>query len=117
MVSTQPRKQRKARYDAPLHVRQKFMGASLSKDLKSKYGKRSASVIVGDTVQVTRGDHAGVTGLVEEVSLKNGKLVIEGVTVTKADGTEVARPVYPSNVVITKLELKDKRREAILSRK
>lgn len=117
MVSRQPRKQRKARYDAPLHVRQKYMGAPLSKDLKSKYGKRSANVIVGDTVQVTRGDHAGVTGLVEAVSLKNGTIVIEGVTVTKADGTEVARPVNPSNVVITKLELKDKRREAILSRK
>jgi len=116
MVSTQPRKQRKARYDAPLHMRQKYMGTPLAKDLREKYG-RSANVIVGDTVKIMRGDHAGTTGKVEAVSLKNGTVVVEGVTVTKADGTEVARPVYPSNIMITKLELKDKRRETSISRK
>ena len=30
----------------------------------------------------------------------------------KADGTEVPRPIDPSNVQITKLNLKDERREA-----
>ena len=60
-----------------------------------------ASVIVGDTVKVMRGDHAGTTGKVEAISLKHGTIVVEGVTVSKADGTEVARPVYPSNVMIT----------------
>lgn len=115
MVSNQPRKQRKARYTAPLHIRQKYMGAPLSKDLRDKYGCRSASVIVGDTVKVMCGDHAGTTGKVESISLKHGTIVIEGVTVSKADGTEVARPVYPSNVIITTLELKDKRRETVIS--
>jgi len=115
MVSTQPRKQRKARYDAPLHKRQQYMGASIAKDLREKYG-RTANVIVGDTVEVVRGDHAGTSGKVEVVSLKDGTIVIEGVTVTKVDGTEVARPIFPSNVVITKLELKDDRRETIISR-
>lgn len=117
MVSNQPRKQRKARYNAPLHIKQKYMGAPLSKDLREKYGTRSANVIVGDTVKVMRGDHAGTTGIVEAISLKYGTLVVEGVSVSKADGTEVARPVYPSNVVITSLEMKDDRREAIISRK
>jgi large subunit ribosomal protein L24 len=32
------------------------------------------------------------------------------VTVHKADGSEVSRPIHPSNVIVTKLELKDKRR-------
>ncbi|MGP8321070.1 MAG: 50S ribosomal protein L24 [Methanosarcinaceae archaeon] len=115
MMSKQPRKQRKARYGAPLHKRQQYMGAPLAKDLREKYG-RSVNVIVGDTVEVVRGDHAGNTGKVEDISLKDRTIVIEGVTVTKVDGTEVARPIYPSNVVITKLELKDDRREAIISR-
>ncbi|KXS41083.1 MAG: 50S ribosomal protein L24 [Methanolobus sp. T82-4] len=117
MVSNQPRKQRKARYNAPLHVKQKYMGAPLSKELREKYGCRSARVIVGDTVKVMRGDHAGSTGKVEGISLKHGTIVIEGVSVSKADGTEVARPVYPSNVVITTLDMKDERRESIISRK
>jgi large subunit ribosomal protein L24 len=41
-------------------------------------------------------------------------IVIEGVYVTKADGTEVPRPLYPSNVMITSLDLKDKQRESRL---
>ena len=90
------------------------MGAPLSKDLREKYGCRSASVIVGDTVKVMRGDHAGTTGKVEGVSLKHGTIVVEGVSVPKADGTEVARPVYPSKVMITSLEMKDERREAVI---
>ncbi|MDK2832930.1 MAG: large subunit ribosomal protein [Methanolobus sp.] len=114
MVSNQPRKQRKARYNAPLHIRQKYMGAALSKELREKYGCRSANVIVGDTVKVMRGDHAGTAGKVEAVSLKHGTIVIEGVSVSKADGTEVPRPVYPSNVMITTLEMKDERREAVI---
>jgi large subunit ribosomal protein L24 len=89
------------------------MKAPLSKDLRSKYG-RNATVAVGDTVQVMRGDHAGTKGLVEGASLKSGMIVIEGVYVTKADGTEVPRPLYPSNVMITSLDLKDKQRESRL---
>jgi large subunit ribosomal protein L24 len=117
MVSNQPRKQRKARYNAPLHIRQRYMGTPLSKDLRSKYGNRTANVIVGDTVKVMRGDHAGTSGIVEAISLKHGTIVVEGVSVSKADGTEVPRPIYPSNVLITSLEMKDDRRDAIIRRK
>ncbi|MDY0387037.1 MAG: 50S ribosomal protein L24 [Methanolobus sp.] len=115
MVSNQPRKQRKTRYTAPLHIKQKFMGAPLSKDLRDKYSCRTANIIVGDTVKLMRGDHAGTSGIVEAVSLKHGTIVVEGVTVSKADGTEVARPVYPSNVMITSLEMKDKHRKDIIN--
>ncbi len=111
MVSKQPRKQRKARYNAPLHIRQKFMGARLSEDLTKEYGTRSAPVIKGDTVKVMRGDFKGTEGKVQAVSLKDGTISVDGVISTKVDGTEVPRPIYPSNVMITKLELKDERRE------
>lgn len=111
-ASKQPRKQRKIRFNAPLHSRQKFMGARLSPELSQKYNTRSAPVIVGDTVSVMRGDFAGVSGRVESVDLKRMKITVQGVIVTKVDGTEVLRPISPSNVRITKLELKDKKREA-----
>ena len=110
MVSKQPRKQRKARYNAPLHIRQKFMGARLSEELSKEYGTRSAAVIKGDTVKVMRGDFKGTEGKVQEVFLKDCKISVDGVISTKVDGTEVQRPIYPSNVMITKLELKDERR-------
>jgi large subunit ribosomal protein L24 len=111
MVSKQPRKQRKARYNAPLHIRQKFMGARLSEELSKEYGTRSAAVVKGDTVKVMRGDFKDTEGKVQVVSLKDGKISVDGVISTKVDGTEVPRPIYPSNVMITKLELKDERRE------
>ena len=116
MVSKQPRKQRKARYNAPLHIRQKFMGARLSEALSKEYGTRSAAVINGDTVKVLRGDFKGTEGKVQAVSLKDGTIAVEGVISTKVDGTEVARPIYPSNVMITKLELKDGRRASSIKK-
>jgi len=112
VTSKQPRKQRKARYNAPLHIRQKFMGARLSDELSKKYNTRSAHVIVGDTVTVMRGDFRNVSGKVESVDLKRGVIVVTGVISTKVDGSEVPRPIYPSNVLITGLNLKDKTREA-----
>lgn len=114
--SKQPRKQRKARYNASLHQRQKLMSAPLSPELKAKYNKRNLPVKLDDTVMVMRGDHTGTEGKVELVNLKHGTIVVEGVSVPKADGTEVPRPIYPSNVMITKLELKDKMRENTLTR-
>ena len=116
MVSKQPRKQRKARFNAPLHVRQKFMGARLSEELSKEYSTRSAAVIKGDSVKVMRGDFKGTEGKVQTVSLLNGTITVDGVISTKVDGTEVPRPIYPSNVMITKLELKDGRRASSIKK-
>jgi large subunit ribosomal protein L24 len=112
--SEQPRKQRKARYQAPLHVKTKFLNAPLSATLQEQYKKKTLRVIKGDTVKVTRGDFAGDEGLVDAVDTKKSKIVVHGVSSTKADGTEVPRGVDASNVQLTKLNLTDKRREAKL---
>jgi len=114
--SKQPRKQRKARYNAPLHHRHKFMSAPLSEELRDKYDKRSAPVRKGDTVKVTRGDDKGKEGKVRSVDLQRERITVEGVVVARSDLSEVPRPMHPSNVVITKLELKDKLRESALGR-
>ena len=48
IASSQPRKQRKARYNASLHARGKFLNAPLSKELRQKYGtRRAVHVVVG----------------------------------------------------------------------
>ena len=109
--SKQPRKQRKARYQAPSHVNTKYLNAPLSAVLKEKYKKKTLRVIKGDTVKVTRGDFVGDEGLVDAVDTKKSKIVVHGVSLTKADGTEVPRPVDASNVQITKLNLTDTRRQ------
>ncbi|MDD3042073.1 MAG: 50S ribosomal protein L24 [Methanosarcinaceae archaeon] len=116
MVSKQPRKQRKARYNAPLHQRQKYMGSRLSDELTKEYGTRTAAVVKGDTVKVMRGDFKGKEGKVQSVSLKDGTIAVDGVISTKVDGTEVARPIYPSNIMIMKLEMKDPRRASSIKK-
>ncbi len=115
-MSIQPRKQRKARLTAPLHQRHKYLSALLSPELREKYGKRNFPVRTGDTVKVMRGDYTGHEGKVEGVDMKKLKITVDGVISVKADGTEVPRPIYPSQVMITKLELKDEKREAALER-
>jgi large subunit ribosomal protein L24 len=116
MRSTQPRKQRKARFTAPLHTRQKYMHSLLSKELRTEMKRRHAQVRKGDTVKVMRGDHAGVEGEVENVDLKKTLIKVHGVSNFRSDGTEVPRPIHPSNVMIVKLNLEDGEREKIFSR-
>lgn len=109
--SEQPRKQRKARYQAPSHVKTKYLNAPLSDALREKYKKKTVRVIKGDTVKLTRGDFVGEEGLVDAVDTKKSKIVVHGVSLTKADGTEVPRLVDTSNVQITKLNFTDARRQ------
>jgi large subunit ribosomal protein L24 len=66
--------------------------------------------VKGDTVKVLRGDSAGTEGLVDEIDTARSLIVVQGVSIPKADGTEVPRPVSPSNVQITKLNVKDPKR-------
>lgn len=110
VTSSQPRKQRKAQYNAPQHVKSRYLAAPLSSSLREKHEKRSLRVVKGDTVKVLRGDFAGEEGTVQSVDTGNSTLMISGISLTKADGKEVPRPVHASNVQITKLNLDDKRR-------
>ena len=94
-ASTQPRKQRKYVYNAPLHIKQKFIRVHLSKDLRKKYGTRAVSVRVGDKVKVLVGNYYGKEGKVADVQLKKTKVFIEGLDRVKKDGSKVRVPFHP----------------------
>lgn len=108
-TSHKARKQRRAKMDAPLHRRRRMVAAHLDSPLMKEYNVRSLPVRKGDTVKVIRGskDFKGSENKVASVDLGNYKIIIENVTVAKADGTQTERPVDPSDVVITKLDLSD----------
>ncbi len=115
--SKQPRKHRRWLYKtSKLHERHKLLHATLSKELREKYGKRAIRVRKGDKVKIMRGDFRGHVGKVLEVDLKKAIIKVDGVTVKKADGTEVLIPIHPSNVMITDLGEIDEIREKILER-
>ena len=114
--SIQTRKQRKYVYKAPLHIKHRFLNASLVKELREQYNTRSVPVRKGDTVKVITGSSKGAEGAVSKVSLSNVRIFVEGVDVSKANGSKVLYPIHPSNVKITKLDLSDKRREEKLKK-
>jgi large subunit ribosomal protein L24 len=116
MYSINPGKQRKNLYNAPLHKKRKWLSAHLEENLLLKYDKRAVSVTKGDTVKVMRGSFKGHEDKIAAVNVKECTVEIEGITMSKADGNKIAKPIHPSNVLITKLNLTDKWRRKKLER-
>ena len=56
-------------YYATMKTASKQLSCSLSKDLRKKYGKRSARIVEGDTASIVRGEFAGVVGKVTKISI------------------------------------------------
>ena len=110
MMSKQPRKQRKALYNDPLHKRRKRMSATLSPDLREKLGRRAIPIRVGDKVKVLRGDFTDQEGKVQSVNLKKYKVTVENVTINKSDGNQVLLEIHPSKLMIIDADLNDERR-------
>jgi len=108
MKSSKARKQRKAFFNAPLHQRRKQIAAHLEENLLLKYDKRRIPIVKGDTVKIMRGAFKGHENKVSKIILKKHLIEVEGITVTKTDGKQIAKSVHPSNLLITKLNLTDK---------
>ncbi|WP_251331141.1 50S ribosomal protein L24 [Haloplanus pelagicus] len=113
-MTRQPHKERTRKRTAPLHERHDQVRSTLAEDLREEYGQRSVRVNAGDTVEVLRGDHAGEEAEVLTVDLTDEVVHVEDVTVEKADGEEVPRPLDASNLRVTELNLEDERRQARL---
>ncbi|MFQ5987111.1 MAG: 50S ribosomal protein L24 [Thermoplasmata archaeon] len=119
MASQKARKQRRRMHRSPLHRRGALVRAHLSakylEDTKVSY-PRSLPLRVGDTVQVMRGTNQGQEGKVTQVDRRRRRVFVDGITVAKADGTEVGRPVHPSNLLITRLDMTDPWRRRLVER-
>ncbi len=109
-ASKAPRKQRKYRINAPLHIKGKFLNAKLSDALTTKHKQKTLRVKLGDKVKVMRGKYKGTEGKVELLNLKKSTVKITGVEVSKKDGSKAKVPVHASNLMIVELNAGDKRR-------
>lgn len=115
--SKKPRKQRKYKIRAPLHIKQKFMHSHLSKDLRKKYGKRSLSLRKGDKVKIMCGNFRKREGKVEKILLKDSSVFVSSIESIKKDGTKKMIALQPSNLMIVELNLDDKLRQKYLESK
>ena len=129
-------KQRKAAFNAPIHIQRKRLRARLLTDDTTFVGIRSVTVRVGDTIEILRGDYShpnsvktdtrgkrqgqkrgrsGASGVVIRINSKKGWVFVEGLTLTKADGKDEAVAIHASNIVVTKLDEGDPVRLANLA--
>ncbi|PWN40130.1 ribosomal protein L24 [Ceraceosorus guamensis] len=116
MVSSSRRTSRKLHFSAPSHLRRKIMSSGLSKELRGEHGVRSLPVRRDDEVLIVRGSSKGREGRVQQVYRKKWVIHVERVSREKTNGTTVALPISPSNVVITKLKM-DRDRQNLINRK
>ena len=100
-------------YKAPLNERYKRFAAPLSSKLKESHSTSTIPVRKGDTVMIMRGDRKGSEGKITQIDRKHYRIFIEGATREKVDGTNIPVPIHPSKVMITRLNLDDKRRKKI----
>lgn len=103
-------------YNAPLHKKRKWISSHLAENLLLKYDRRSLPVVKGDTVKIMRGSFRGHEDKIVKVNVRDQTVEIEGVTITTAKGTKIAKPIHASTVLITKLNVTDKwRRQKLQS--
>jgi len=110
-------KQRKYRFNSPLHIKHKMLSSHLSKELRKKYSTRAMVLRKGDVVKVMNGDFRGKEGKVASVDTKKMKILVEGIQKSRKEGTKVNVALYPSKLMITSLNLDDKKRVKIIERK
>ncbi|MBS3162683.1 50S ribosomal protein L24 [Candidatus Woesearchaeota archaeon] len=110
-ASKNPSKQRKYKVNAPLHLKQKLLGVHLSKELREKYKTRSIELRKGDKVKILKGNHKGKLGKISRIRITTQKVYIEGMDTVRKDGNKVLVPFKASNLMITELELSDKKRK------
>ncbi len=112
--SRQPRRQRKAQFNRPVHRRGMVMVLPLSKELRSRYHRRRLTVRKGDTVRVLAGSFVGREERVARVDRRNRRLVLDNVTLRKADKKLQQLPLNPGHLLLTRLNLSDAWRRRVL---
>jgi large subunit ribosomal protein L24 len=111
------RKQRGRAYRMSLHQKHSLLSARLDKPLVERFQRSNLEVRRGDRVRVAVGTFKGVEGEVVKVDVSQIKIYVDKVVSKKRDGTEVLKPVHPSNLILTDIDLMDKRRQRVLERK
>ncbi len=108
-TSSKPRKQRKFRREAPLHLRKKFLNLHVPRQLRErlKIATRKVPAKKGMKVRVVKGKHKGKEGNITRISTKRTLIYIEGISHRTARGREKLVGIRPNNVVIIDENIKN----------
>ena len=87
-------------YRAMNQVVNKQICAPMSKDLRKKYSRRSARIMIDDSVKVIRGEYKGITGKITKISTANNSVAIEGNKIEKLKGEKVDVYIHSTNCLL-----------------
>jgi large subunit ribosomal protein L24 len=102
-----PRRQRKALYTADAFERRRRMTVTLSRDLRTRFRRRSVPVRKGDTVRVLGGSFKGREERVARVDRRGYAVTLDNITLKTAEEKLKPLPLRPGHLVITRLNLSD----------
>ena len=114
VASRQPRRQRKALFTADTFERRRRMSVPLSRELRTRYGRRSLPVRKGDTVRILSGSYVGREERVAKVHRRDYAVSLDNVTGKAADAKLKPLPIRPGHLVLTRLNLSDPWRRRVL---
>ncbi len=106
--SKSPKKQRKYRQNAPLHLKHRMLAAHLSKELRQTYNVRNMPLKKGDGVVVMRGKFKGQEGKIDKVYTKQLKVSLDSIKATTKKGNKVPFKLRPSALLIKDLNISDR---------
>ncbi|HLY76872.1 MAG TPA: 50S ribosomal protein L24 [Thermoplasmata archaeon] len=112
--STQPRKQRRAAFNASPFERHRAMSVALSRELRGRYKRRALPLRKGDTVRIISGSFQGREERVSKVDMRSLRVTLDNVTTKKVDQKLKPLPIRSSHLILTRLNLADPWRRAIL---
>lgn len=107
--SKQPRKQRKALYNAKNHQKSKLLTTRLADFLRDEYGVRRLPLRVGDQVRVCKGEFRDFEGEVLEINNNNLRVKVKECVFEKTDGTQFHPGIHVSNLILTKFRRESKK--------
>ncbi len=114
-TSVQPRKQRRAYFQAAAFDRHRQLTVSLSRELRGKYRRRALPLRKGDTVRIISGSFKGREERVSKVDVASLRVTLDNVTIKKVDQKLKPLPIRSNHLILTRLNLADPWRRRILN--
>jgi ribosomal protein uL24 len=104
---TSPRRQRRARYEAPTAERRRRMAVKLSRELRTRFHRRSVPARKGDTVRVLAGSFEGREERIARVDRRAYTVTLDNVTLKTAEEKLKPLAIRTAYLVLTRLNLSD----------
>lgn len=108
------RRQRKALYESSTQERRRRMTVPLSRELKSRFHRRSLPIRKGDTVRILGGSYVGREERVAKVNRRSFSVTLDNVTSKTGESKQTPLPIRTGHLVLIRLNLADPYRRRIL---